>query len=269
MIGERSVPLADVACILTGVATQWSGELVALAAHHDVVILTCDWRGVPVSATVPWADNARIAARQQAQAGLSLPRKKNAWMRIVRAKILGQASNLEAHDPVSALRLTDLASRVRSGDPNNVEASAARTYWARYLPSERFVRDRDANDRNALLNYGYAIARGMTIRAIAQAGLNPALGIHHHNRSNPFGLADDLIEPLRPAVDWCVRQLPKGSSLEQPSVKASLVSVLSMAMETDGRTVSTCASGLAISLARYVEGDESVLTVPKWTALLG
>ena len=44
-------------------------------------------------------------------------------------------------------------------------------------------------------------------RSICAAGLQPALGLHHHARGNPFCLADDLIEPFRPVVDAAVREL--------------------------------------------------------------
>ena len=40
----------------------------------------------------------------------------------------------------------------------------------------------------------------------APPGLHPSLGIHHHNRYNAFCLADDLMEPFRPAVDRAVAE---------------------------------------------------------------
>ncbi len=46
-----------------------------------------------------------------------------------------------------------LARRVRSGDPDNIEAQAARRYWPLLLGKE-FRRDRAADGANALLNYG-------------------------------------------------------------------------------------------------------------------
>ncbi len=57
---------------------------------------------------------------------------------------------------------------------------------------------------NGALDYGYAIIRSLVARCIVGVGLHPALGIHHHSRSNPLCLADDLVEPLRPTVDRIV-----------------------------------------------------------------
>jgi CRISPR-associated protein Cas1 len=45
------------------------------------------------------------------------------------------------------------------------------------------------------------------VRSIVSAGLIPALGVFHRKRDNPFCLADDLIEPLRPSVDRAVKGL--------------------------------------------------------------
>lgn len=95
---------------------------------------------------------------------------------------------------------------VKNGDPSNIEGHAAAIYW-RSLFSD-FTRERYSDDeRNHALNYGYTVLRGHSIRAVMADGLNPGLGIHHGNSSNAYALADDLIEPFRPAVDFAVLQL--------------------------------------------------------------
>lgn len=266
VIDGDEIPLVDVSCILTGPDTRWSGSVVAMAAKYEVALLACDWRGVPIAYTLPWSSNTRVAARHIAQCDLSLPRKKNAWMRVVRAKILGQAANLpEPH----ASRLAELALQVRSGDPSNLEARAARMYWARLFADERFSRDTDGIGRNALLNYGYAVLRGVVLRSICVAGLMPGLAIFHRNRSNAFGLADDLIEPFRPAVDFVVRSLPPDTDLDDPLTRRALVAAISLPMRQSGMTVTSSITDLCQSYARYVEGDVDVLTVPTWTAAGG
>jgi CRISPR-associated protein Cas1 len=35
----------------------------------------------------------------------------------------------------------------------------------------------------------------------------PSVGIHHRNKYNAFCLADDMMEPYRPFVDWMVLNL--------------------------------------------------------------
>lgn len=264
MIGEDAVALADIAVIVTGTETTWGASVVAEAARFDVPIITCDWRGVPIACTIPWSDASRIGARHRAQVNLSGPRQKNAWMQVVRAKIRGQASNLAGHDEASATKLRSLVATVRSGDTDNVEARAARLYWARLFPAAGFARANDGDDRNALLNYGYAILRGYVVRSIVLAGLSPALGIWHRNRANAFALADDLIEPFRPAIDHVVSGLSPNASLEQPETKHTLVATMSLPMGTSGQTVATAISTVAQAFARYAERETARLVVPAW-----
>lgn len=44
----------------------------------------------------------------------------------------------------------------------------------------------------------------MVTRAIVSTGLSPSLGIWHHNQYDPMPLASDLMEPLRPFVDYMI-----------------------------------------------------------------
>jgi CRISPR-associated protein Cas1 len=263
VVNDTEIPLDDVTCILTGLQTRWHGGITALAAKFEVPIVACDWRGVPTSVLLPWSSNSRVATRHHAQAALSLPRKKNAWMRIVRAKISGQASNL-TEPSTAAAKLKAYARDVRSGDPANIEARAARTYWSSVFTGEAFTRDADAPGRNELLNYGYAVLRGVVIREIVAAGLTPTLGIWHRNRANRFGLADDLIEPFRPAVDHVVRQFSASARVADREVKEALVGTLGLPLAESGHTVQTGITSLARAFALYVEGNASALTVPIW-----
>jgi len=260
-IDDASVALSDVSCILMGNRTHWSGSLVHIASKYDVVLLSCDWRGLPEAMTTGWSSNTRVATRHHAQANLSRPRQKNAWMHVVRAKINGQAANLPQEQ---AARLRELASRVRSGDPQNIEAQAAKIYWSKVFPEGPFKRDRNSEGRNAVLNYGYTILRGHTLRSVVAAGLHPTLGIFHRNRSNTFGLADDLIEPFRPCVDHCVQQLPATADPSDPSVKHRLVEATSLAFAPGQVSVLAAINDLCQNFALYCEGDYPALQAKSW-----
>jgi len=69
---------------------------------------------------------------------------------------------------------------------------------------EKFTRDREGVSPNNLLNYGYAILRAVVARNLVASGMLPTLGIHHHNKYNAYCLADDIMEPYRPYVDFHV-----------------------------------------------------------------
>ncbi|SNT01985.1 CRISP-associated protein Cas1 [Micrococcales bacterium KH10] len=263
---ERTVPLADVAVVLLGLKVSIGAAVLHQFAQFDVVTLVCNWTGVPVSAVSPWSAHSRVGARQLAQASASIPSKKNAWGNIVRAKIAGQQANLKELRRPAAKTLVDIRKSVRSGDPDNCEARAAKAYWPQLFgDGERFYRNPGAGSgRNGLLDYGYTVLRGHAIRAVMEAGLAPALGLFHRGRSNPFNLADDLIEPFRPVVDWTVAQLPADASPNHPSVKRALVSASSQPFTESGYSAATEMTNLAQQLGRYFEGDVTKLQVLQW-----
>lgn len=260
------IPVAEVAVILVGMKVALSAAVLHRLAEADVAVLFCDWRGIPEGGCYSWSDHGRVAARHRAQAEVSLPRKKNAWARLVRAKIEGQASVLENLKIRGSGELLALADQVRSGDPGNVEAQAARLYWSRAL-GKGVGRQPAAGQligANACLDYGYSVLRGHLMRAVLAAGLAPALGVFHRGRGNAFALADDLIEPFRPAIDEVALQLPPTASPSDRPVKQLLVAAASQRFDGDGHGIPAVAEALAQAFGRYVEGDIDRLNVLSW-----
>lgn len=260
------VPAEEAAVLLIGNKVTVTAAALHYMTKHDIVLIGTDWRGVPFAGLYPWSNHGRVAARHLAQAGLTLPRKKNAWMQLVRAKILGQAATLSVVDQIGARYLADLSKEVRSGDPANAEGTAARFYW-RHLFGDfgQFVRDQDSSDTlNSLLNYGYTVLRGYGVRAVVAAGLSPPLGLFHRGRSNYFNLVDDIIEPFRPAIDHAVVSLGPAAALEDREVKTALVSAASQSFTSDGRRIPAALEDLAQQLGRYVEGEIDRLRVVAW-----
>lgn len=260
------IPVAEVAVILVGMKVALSAAVLHRLAEADVAVLFCDWRGIPEGGCYSWSDHGRVAARHRAQAEVSLPRKKNAWARLIRAKIEGQASVLENLKIRGSGELLALADQVRSGDPGNIEAQAARLYWSRAL-GKGVGRQPAAGQligANACLDYGYSVLRGHLMRAVLAAGLAPTLGVFHRGRGNAFALADDLIEPFRPAIDEVALQLSPTASPSDRSVKQLLVAAASQRFDGDGHGIPAVAEALAQSFGRYVEGDIDRLKVLSW-----
>ena len=98
---------------------------------------------------------------------------------------------------------------------------------------------------NACLDYGYAVLRGHLMRAVLAAGLAPALGVFHRGRGNAFALADDLIEPFRPAIDEVALPLPATASPSDRDVKQLLVAAASQRFDADGHGIPAVAEALA------------------------
>ena len=263
---STTIPVAEVAVVLVGMKVALSAAVLHRLAEADVAVLFCDWRGIPEGGCYSWSDHGRVAARHRAQAEVSLPRKKNAWARLIRAKIEGQASVLKNLKIRGSGELLALADQVRSGDPGNVEAQAARLYWSRAL-GKGVGRQPAAGQligANACLDYGYSVLRGHLMRAVLAAGLAPALGVFHRGRGNAFALADDLIEPFRPAIDEVALQLPPTASPSDRPVKQLLVVAACQRFDQDGHGIPAVAEALAQSFGRYVEGDVDRLNVLSW-----
>jgi len=241
-------------------ATVSAGILAALAERGTPVIISGrNFR--PVATVVPISGHHAISKRIEAQVEASQPARKQAWKQIVRSKITMQALVLEQWD-LDAEQLWVLESRVRSGDP---EAQAARLYWPRLL-GRGFRRDPDEPGLNALLNYGYAVVRAATARAISAAGLHPSIGVHHKGPLDTMRLADDLMEPFRPLIDARVRAIAdSGEDLDVvPRTKKMLVAVLSTDVPTDAGTspVSLAMHRTARSLAEYYLNERKRLELP-------
>ena len=129
-VGERSAPLAEVDFILLGPGCSWGYGLVGGLERFDVAAAICDWKNTPISTLYHWSSNTKVFTRHEAQAQLTLPRSKNAWKQIIKAKLRGQANALDAMGRPNAEQLRAFARAVKSGDPNNLEGQGARLYWS-------------------------------------------------------------------------------------------------------------------------------------------
>lgn len=164
------------------------------------------------------------------QSAASNPARKQIWARLVRHKIAAQAAVLDQIG-IPSDRVKRLSYAVRSGDPDNREGMVAQAYWP-LLFGEKFRRDHDLAGTNAMLNYGYAVLRAATVRAIVLTGLHPSLSVHHKSGGDPLSLADDLMEPFRPTIDLCVYELLMEGVTMVDEARAQIVECLSAVFNT-------------------------------------
>ena len=185
-------------------------------ASAGVPVVVSSGNRMPAAMLLPLESNYIQTERFIAQASASQPLLKRMWQTVTAAKLRNQG-RLLLQRRGDDFGLLALSRKVKSGDSDNLEARGARIYW-RELFGKPFARCREASDGNMMFNYGYAILRSVTARAICGAGLHPTLGINHHNRYNAFCLADDLMEPFRRVVDAAVlRLMPDNCELEELS----------------------------------------------------
>lgn len=236
--------------------------------ENNCALITCDGRHLPVGLLLPLYGNTTQNERFRQQIDASAPLRKQLWQQTVRVKIRNQAAVLRAAG-VEAGCMEAWARDVRSGDPDNLEARAAAYYWKWvFRPRQGFIRDREGEYPNGLLNYGYAILRAVVARSLVVSGLLPTLGIHHHNRYNAYCLADDVMEPYRPFVDKVVAGMAlKDEGYElTPDVKRQLLSIPTLDVVLDGRrSPLMVAAGLtASSLNKCFSGELRHVLYPEW-----
>lgn len=258
------VPLDDIAVLIgTAHGLTYSNNLLLALLERECAVVLCGRNFSPAAILWPIDGHHVQAQRMRAQADATDAFKNRLWQAIARAKVRNQGAVLEAlGQPAGAF--VELARKLRSGDPDNIEAQAARRYWP-LLFGPDFRRDSDEPGLNGLLNYGYAVLRGGAARAVAAAGLHPTLGLKHSNRSNPMCLVDDLLEPFRPLVDLLVRRLAADGCLAvDRDAKRALAGILTQDLRTEAGVtpLATCLFRLASSLAQMLLGERQVLDLP-------
>lgn len=259
------VALDDVgALIVHAHGTTWSNSVMVRLSERAIPIVVCGSNHAPVACVWPLDGHHAQGARMRAQLGASRPLAKQLWRQIVAGKIRMQGEAL-AFTGKEAGAFELLARKVRSGDPENVEAQAARRYW-KVMFGKEFSRDRQADGANGLLNYGYTVLRAIASRAICASGLHPTIGVFHTNRTNAFALADDLMEPFRPMVDLLVHALlidHIGEISSEAKRRLAAVGAKDLAMP-DGTTspLSIAMQRLAHSIATSFETHRPLVELP-------
>ncbi len=266
--GERrelgQIPLDDISAVIANAhGLSYTNNLLVALAERGAPFVLCAANHNATGMLWPIDGNYEQSRRIDAQIQASKPTHKRLWAAVVRSKLEQQAAALEAAGSPTA-PLTALVGKVKSGDPDNVEAQGARRYWG-LLFGPGFRRDQNAAGINGLLNYGYTVYRAATARAVIAAGLHPAIGLHHANAGNAMRLVDDLMEPFRPVIDLKIWHLQKNGETEvTPDTKRALVRTLYDDMQTGiGATpVCVCMQKLAVSLTQVYLGERDRLDLP-------
>lgn len=252
------IPIEDIGLLLlANPYISLTQALVCKCMQYNVAVIFCDSKYVPTGLALPLFDAHSLHTKViQNQTTIKKVLKNQIWQSIVKEKIGNQARTLDALGlPSKGVKL--IATQVQSSDRRNHEAQAARLYW-KILFNGQFRRDPDLDDINVLLNYGYAIVRATVARAIVAAGLHPALGVFHKNQYNAFCLADDLMEPIRPWVDFLVITYYRDTAQVDISqeFKRYILGSLSKSIKVKGKK-SSLFVGIQIYVNSYKESLEN------------
>lgn len=267
------VPFEDIAVIvLNNREITLTHPVLSACAEYGIGLYSTGDNHQPNGIHLPFLSHSRATRMMRLQLDIDKPQAKRAWAEIVKVKIANQARCIKFSKLGDAERLESYASRVRSGDSENMEAQAS-SYYFPQLFGRGFHRAKDSWV-NASLDYGYAIMRGAIARALVAHGFQPNIGLFHRSEQNAFNLADDLIEPYRPLVDLHVfhsinPHAPPEAELT-PADKVALVALLNTDMQMPRGNMSVLSSieQAVESFVRLYEGNnESVLELPELIGL--
>ena len=266
---ESSVPIEDIGfVIIENNQIYISIPVINALTENNAAVVFCNEKHLPFSMNLPLDCNTIQNQLFTAQIEATLPTKKKCWKQIIEQKIKNQAKVLEKYK-FDSTKLKYYAADVKSGDTTNREALSAKLYWDLLIAVD-WVRTRYGEYPNSLLNYGYAILRAATARALIGSGLLPTLGIHHHNKYDAYALADDIMEPYRPYIDDEVIEYTKTCEISEElpvDFKKKILNVLTRDVEI-GKVTRPLMVALTItssSLAKFFSGETENLVLPEFS----
>lgn len=154
------IPLEDIAVlVIDNQQVTISASLLSACADNRLAVITVNKSHTPNGIFHPYLCHSRALKIMRQQLVMTKPHKKKLWQIIIKQKLLNQALVLDKLNiSKTADKLVAYANMVRSGDPDNLEATAAQIYFPAIF-GKGFTRA-DENVFNAALNYGYSILRG-------------------------------------------------------------------------------------------------------------
>lgn len=223
----RTIPIEDIGfLVIDNPEIYISISTYNLLVENNASIIICSSSHMPNGMFLNLNSHHIQQELFKKQIEASVPLKKQLWQQTIVEKIKNQGILLEKITSKKN-NFTFLASKVLSGDTSNMEGVAANFYWKTFFDTD-FKRERFGNYPNNFLNYGYAILRAATARALSGSGLLNTLGIHHKSKYNAFALADDIMEPFRPIVDEAIYNIMQNHEDEElnTQIKAEILQLL-------------------------------------------
>ena len=265
-IRESTVPIEDIGfLVIDNSETYLSIPAMNLLIENNTSVIICGNNHLPNGMFLNLNSHHIQQEIFKNQIDASVPLKKQLWQQTIVEKITNQGILLEMITG-NKNSFPFLASKVLSGDSSNMEGVAASQYWKSFF-EVKFKRERFGDYPNNFLNYGYAILRAATARALSGSGLLNTLGIHHKSKYNAFALADDIMEPFRPIVDEKIYEIMQNFEEQDlnTAIKAELLQILTRTVyfKEEKSPLIVALQKTASSLQQCYTGDRKKIKYPK------
>ena len=265
-IRESTIPIEDIGfLVLDHQEIYVSLPAMNLMVENNTAVIICGKNHLPNGMFLNLNSHHIQQEVFKNQIDASIPLKKQLWQQTIIEKITNQGILL-AKITEKKNTFEFLASKVLSGDTTNMEGVAAQQYWKSFFEID-FKRERYGDYPNNFLNYGYAILRAATARALSGSGLLNTLGIHHKSKYNAFALADDIMEPFRPLVDEKVFEIMQNCDEQElnTKIKSELLQVLTRTVyfKEEKSPLMVALQKTASSLQQCFMGNRKKIKYPK------
>src|SRR6218665_41966 len=265
-VRESNVPIEDIGfLVIDNPEAYLSIPAMNLLIENNTAVIICSINHLPNGMFLNLNSHHIQQEIFKNQINASVPLKKQLWQQTIMEKITNQGILLEMIT-CDKNSFPFLASKVLSGDSSNMEGVAASQYWKSFFEI-KFKRERFGDYPNNFLNYGYAILRAATARALSGSGLLNTLGIHHKSKYNAFALADDIMEPFRPIVDEKVYEIMQRFEEQElnTTIKAELLQILTRTVyfKEEKSPLMVALQKTASSLQQCYTGDRKKIKYPK------
>ncbi len=265
-IRESSIPIEDIGfLVIDNQEIYISIPAMNLLIENNTAVIICNTNHLPNGMFLNLNSHHIQQEIFKNQINASEPLKKQLWQQTICEKIKNQGILLE-NITGQKNSFEFLASKVLSGDTTNMEGVAASQYWKSFF-EVKFKRERFGDYPNNFLNYGYAILRAATARALSGSGLLNTLGIHHKSKYNAFALADDIMEPFRPIVDEKVFELIQKYDEQELNtlLKSELVQILTRTVyfKDEKSPLMVALQKTSSSLQQCYTGERKKIKYPK------
>ncbi|WP_374401887.1 type II CRISPR-associated endonuclease Cas1 [Flavobacterium sp.] len=263
---ESTIPIEDIGyLVIDHPEIYLSIPALNLLIDNNTAVIICNTNHLPNGMFLNLNSHHIQQEIFKNQINASAPLKKQLWQQTIIEKITNQGILLQKITSKNN-NFEFLASKVLSGDSANMEGVAANFYWKSFF-EHNFKRERFGDYPNNFLNYGYAILRAATARALSGSGLLNTLGIHHKSKYNAFALADDIMEPFRPIVDEKVAEIMQNYSEQElnTAIKAELLQILTRTVyfKEEKSPLMVALQKTASSLQQCYTGDRKKIKYPK------
>lgn len=275
-VKEKSIPIEDIGFLLLDHPEIYlSIPAMNLLVDNNTSIIICGKNHLPNGMLLNLNSHHIQQEIFKNQIEASVPLKKQLWQQTIIEKIKNQGELLQRITKTKN-NFDFIASKVLSGDTSNMEGAAAQQYW-KYFPQPNLEKDGIKRERygdypNNFLNYGYAILRAATARALSGSGLLNTLGIHHKSKYNAFALADDIMEPFRPVVDEKVFEIMQKYNEQElnTAIKSELLQILTRTVyfKDEKSPLMVALQKTASSLQQCYTGNRKKIKYPKlWNSM--